>query len=210
MQNRKCKAFRKPTFVMLSLIIFLTFISSGVKASNLLDEFSSIYHSNVIIEVGVILNKDNKPKESCYLKTIKGNKAEVEEVLKFFGICKEKKKLKPDQKRLMAFYRNRHGKLRSMDLIRKGVGPYSDQETYGPFVKMVKLLNSKMGKKRNSEENVVVLKSKSICRSLLKNRYFAERYRGDIVDGSFSVGGDAGAFREFVPLVEISCERKRS
>ena len=209
MQYRNFKFFRRVVFSVISFITISIFFAADISAINLLDEFSSIYHSSVILEVGVLLGKEGYPKESCYLKTIKGRQPEVEEILKQFDICKKKKKFKPDQKRIMSFYRNSRGRLRSMDLIRQGIGPFSDEDNYLPFIKFVKLINRKLDSKKGEQGGIIVLDDKSICKVLLKNKYFSDRYRDSIDNGTFKVGGDAGAFKEFTPLVEIDCKNEK-
>ena len=197
--------------VLVSLCSFLLisiFITSGAEASSFLDEFTSIYHSNAIIEVGVVLDETGHPKDSCYLKTIKGDKEEIKEILKTFGICEKKKIKELDQKRVMLFYRNKHGKLRSMDLIREKDGPYSDEEAYTPYIKMVKFVDRKLSKYKGDKEGMIVLDDRSTCKRLKKNKYFNLRYGSQITQDGFAVGGDAGVFKEFYPLVKIECENR--
>jgi hypothetical protein len=184
-----------------------SFISFPAGSVGFLDEFSSVYHSNAIIEVGVVLDETGYPKESCYLGTIKGGKEDVDEVLSEFGICKKKKAGAQDQKRVMFFYRNDKGQLRSMNLIKKGVGPYSDEDTYADYIKMVKFLDRKFAKYNGDKEGMIILDDRSTCGFLRKNKYFIYRYGENVSEDGFVVGGDSGVFKEFYPLVKIDCAR---
>lgn len=192
-------------YILIAVFTIVLIFPSYLISAGLLDDFSAIYHSNVIIEVAVDLGENGHPRDSCYLRVIKGSRDDLREVLEFFGISRKKRGLKCDQKRLMFFYRNRHGQLRSMNLIRQGVGPYSDDASYKSFVNMVKLMSRRM-MKENGLGGGVVIDDNLTCNRLRKNRYFRERYGYTLVDEEFSVGGDAGRLKEFSPLVVIECK----
>lgn len=201
----------KKKILSATILIFILSFSGAKNAlsGQLMDEFTSIYHSSVILEVGVKLNDSGKPEDSCYLKTIKGNKDEIEEVLSYFGIRENKKGMEIDQKRIMSFYKNRRGDFRSMDLIREGTIPYSDEDLYKPYIKMVKRVDRCLDRKEH-ETGMIVIDKPSTCRALSKNKYFSERYRGRMDEEGFSVGGNAGVFSEFSPIVKIDCEERDS
>ena len=201
--DQKCKAWKKTIFLAGLLLFFMT--SRVTWGSQLLDEFSAIYHSGVIIEVGVQLDRFGHPKESCHLKTIKGGREEVDEVLKQFGVCKKRRNMKVEQKRLMFLYRNGNGNYRSMNLIRKGVGPYSDQPMYKDFQNFIKKVIRWTGNQTISPSGMIVLKDSKICETLKKNDYFKTRYPESISSDEFVAGGDAGMFQKFSPLVRIQC-----
>lgn len=205
MQSKDLVRFIFCLFIASTIFVFL---QAEAMASSFLDEFSSIYHSNAIIEVGVVLDETGHPKDSCYLKTIKGDKSEVKEILDAFGVCSKKQGVDYEQKRLVFFYRNGRGQLRSMNLIKKGVGPYSDEDTYKHYVKMVKYLDRKLSKGKGNEEGMIVLSGSSVCKSLKKNKYFISEYVGAVTESGFSVGGESGVFKEFYPLVRIECENR--
>lgn len=189
------------TTILFLFILFLPVISFS---GQLVDEFSSIYHSHVIIETAVSLDETGHPEKSCYLRTIKGKKSDVDEILDAFDICKGG--LKVEQKRVMMFYRNENGELRSMNMIKEGVGPFSGDNTYKSYLGMISLLNRKLKKYYgNNNYNQIVLSDRSFCKTLLKNDYFNSRYVGKIADGKFSVGAKKGAFKEFSPLVKVDC-----
>jgi len=201
--DRKSKKWIKN--VLLTGLLFLMLGSRVAWGSQLLDEFSAIYHSGVIIEVGVQLDRFGHPKESCYFKTIKGDREEVDEVLKQFGVCKNRKDIRVEQKRLMFFYRNGDGRYRSMNLIRKGVGPYSDQPTYKDFQSFIKKIIRWTEDQKTTPSGMIVLKDSKKCETLKKNDYFKTRYPESASSDEFTVGGDAGMFQKFSPLVRIQC-----
>lgn len=191
-------------FFVIATISFTSIVSAG--PIGFLDEFSTIYHSNVIIEVGVILDEYNHPKECFYIKKIKGDKSEVNEVMEKFSIEQKGGKKKPEQKRIMFFYKNQDAEWRCADLIKKGVGPYSTDPDYKEFYRMIKLTDKEMKKTDNLTGGVIDLGNEKFCRELLKNKYFFTKYFDKIESGKFSVGAEEGIFKEFSPLVRVKCD----
>jgi len=194
--------------LVLLLITLYLFIPTSAFSTHFVDEFTSIFHSDAIIEVAVVTDKYGYPYDSFFIRSFKGDQGELEEIIRTFGISRKKTPKEAEQKRLMFFYKNGEQQFRTMDHIIDGKTPNSDNDLYKSYTDMVRFVSRYMERhlKDVPYNEKFIIKDEKVCSKLNKNSYFHYRYSKDIDVDQFSVGGNDNGFEgAFSPQINIRC-----